>query len=201
MARDLAVSCATCGYPVITEYYTRTPRKGSPAAASGVVKGGVRKVTVRQGAPKTEEEALAKGWLETERGLVCPDCGKKVNEEIAKEKEEGGEGGAGIGTMAAALVNQSDPEGKTQIAPIADEDVVLEATETLPDTGITFIHRTNHTGVAYLNDEQFNGYHLCTHPVVNQKYLQDHICTPYNLHILDIRRGPLAPTFSGKEAK
>ena len=72
--KNSSVVCAVCGYPSAPEYYKRGPRKGE-----------LKKLVYKRDVPNTEEEALSRGWLQTELGLKCPNC--VVNDPLDHTRE------------------------------------------------------------------------------------------------------------------
>jgi hypothetical protein len=71
------IICAECGYPFTrTELYKRGPKKGQ-----------IRKNVRARGRPlKSVESAIAKGWVDTGQGLLCPKCGEVHKKQEAAEQ-------------------------------------------------------------------------------------------------------------------
>lgn len=75
---EIEVICASCSFPTVTDY-----------DENGKVIG-----FREEEAPKTEEEALAEGWLDHGLGLFCPKCSLGLLEDLARDRAEGVETGA-----------------------------------------------------------------------------------------------------------
>lgn len=60
--------------------------------------------------PVDFEDALTKGWVEYELGLLCPACAKPYLEQLRQDQETGVQTNSDLVAFAEALEQETEPE-------------------------------------------------------------------------------------------
>jgi hypothetical protein len=102
---EIEVVCAQCAFPTVTEY----DEEGNTT--------GFRE----EPGPKSEEEALAQGWLDHGLGFYCPKCSLAYLEERAADEAAGARSGA-TGDLGELLDEQFL---KTMHPTVSDETIAV----------------------------------------------------------------------------
>lgn len=108
---ELPCQCQRCAFP---EVQISTEKKPKTIAF------------VTEGVPKDEETALARGWVDSEMGLLCPFCAGLDKAESAEAAAEGAESHVGAAGMTNALAEGiAEVVGEEPPEHIKEEDLNL----------------------------------------------------------------------------